>query len=248
MNKQKPVKRSTTTNDPLNREVYDHPAFGVIRLSNSHGGNVALLGSDLPHSDYITLEIAPAELHRSYGDNRVYGTRKPIIKVALTHASFQSLAQSIGSSQGTPVTIQKGPSSLNKEVVPFPDIEPLESSLDMSKAELEKMLKAQVGNAMSALSELSEAIQAKKTGKAVLELVQKAQNQISMLPTNLSSSLDFASESLDKTAKEAQANAQSSIQMRLQEIAISSINGDTSKLLMIENTAYTAEKKDDENE
>lgn len=248
MNKQKPVKRTTNNNDPLDREVYDHPAFGVIRISNSHGGNVTLLGSDLPHSDYITLEIAPAELQRSYGDNRVYGTRKPIIKVALTHASFHSLAQSIGSSQGTPITIQQGPSSLNKDLVPFPDIEPLESSLDMSKAELNKLLKTQVDNALDALSQLSDAIQAKKTGKSVLELVQKAQNQISMLPINLTSSLDFASETLDKTAKEAQANAQASIQLRLQEIAISSINGDTSKLLMIENTPYTADHKDDENE
>lgn len=253
MTRQKPTKR-ISSNDPTKKDVYDHPSFGVIRLNNCHGGGLTLLGSDLKHNDYMTLEIAPAELHRSYGENHIFGTRKPIIKVAITHANFLALSQSIGSSEGVAVTIQHAPSTLNKDVVRYPDIEPLESSIDMSKEELEHQLKQHVNNALEALLELSSAVKAKRTGKALLELVETAQNQISLLPANLSSSIRFAKEVLDKTAHEAETNAKASIQMRIAEIGIKSINGDTTKLMevneypLINNIKGVAEKdhKDEE--
>lgn len=235
MQKQKPIKR-IDSNHPTQRDIYDHPAFGVIRLNNSHGGNVTLLGSDLKHHDYMTLEIAPAELHRSYGENHVFGNRKPIIKVAITHANFMALSQSVGNSQGVPVTIQHAPSTLNKDVIVYPEIEPLDSSFEMSKDELEQQLKHHVDNALKALSDLSDAVKAKRTGKALLELVHTAENQISLLPSNLSSSISFAKEVMDKTAHEAETNAKASIQMRITEIGIKSIEGDTTKLMQVSDT------------
>ena len=235
MKKQKPIKR-ISDNDPISKEIFDHPAFGVIRLTNCHGGGITLLGSDLKHNDYMTLEIAPAELHRSFGENHVFGTRKPIIKVAISHANFIALSQSIGNSQGVPVTIQHAPSTLNTDVIAYPDIDPLDSSLEMSKDELEQQLKRHVDNALKALSDLSDAVKAKRTGKALLELVDTAQNQISLLPSNLSSSLSFAKEVLDKTAHEAESNARASIQMRITEIGIKSIEGDTTKLTQVSDT------------
>ena len=252
MPKQKPIKR-IDSNDPTQRDIYDHPAFGVIRLNNSHGGGVTLLGSDLKHNDYITLEIAPAELHRSYGENHVFGTRIPIIKVAITHANFIALSQSVGNSQGVPVTIHHAPSTLNKDVVVFPDIDPLDSSLEMSKDELEHQLKHHVDNALKALSELTEAVKAKRTGKALLELVNTAENQISLLPSNLSSSISFAKDVMDKTAHEAETNARASIQMRITEIGIKSIEGDTTKLMQVSDTPLiegikSVEDKDGQNE
>lgn len=235
MKKQKPIKR-ISDNDPISKEIFDHPAFGVIRLTNCHGGGITLLGSDLKHNDYMTLEIAPAELHRSFGENHVFGTRKPIIKVAISHANFIALSQSIGNSQGVPVTIQHAPSTLNTDVIAYPDIDPLDSSLEMSKDELEQQLKRHVDNALKALSDLSDAVKAKRTGKTLLELVNTAQNQISLLPSNLSSSLGFAKEVLDKTAHEAESNARASIQMRITEIGIKSIEGDTTKLTQVSDT------------
>lgn len=252
MKKQKPIKR-INSNDPTGKDIYDHPAFGVIRLTNCHGGGVTLLGSDLKHTDYMTLEIAPAELHRSFGENHVFGTRKPIIKVAITHSNFIALSQSIGNSQGVPVTIQHAPSTLNTDVVAYPDIDPLDSSLEMSKDELDKQLKHHVDNALKVLSELSDAVKAKRTGKALLELVETAQNQISLLPSNLTSSLSFAKEVMDKTAHEAETNARASIQMRITEMGIKSIEGDTTKLTQVSNTPLIegikkTKEKDGQNE
>lgn len=240
VNKQKPTKRINSS-DPTKSCVYDHPAFGVVRVNNCHGGHMTLLGSDLKHSDYITLEVAPAEMHRSYGENLVFGSRKPIMKIAMTHAQFASLSQSIGNGQGTPVTIQHAPSSMNNDVIALPDIEPLDSSLTMSKEELEQTIKKQIDSALHSLAELSEAIKAKKTGKGVLELIQNAENQISRLPTDLSSGLTFAKEVLDKAGQEVQANTEAALQLRLKSIGIQSIGGDVSSLLQI---GYTPETED----
>lgn len=233
MEKQRPVKRVDSA-DNTKQHVYDHPAFGIIRVNSCHGGSQTLLGSDLKHNDYLTLEIVPAELHRSYGENLVYGSRKPIIKVAITHSSFHAMAQSIGNSQGIPVTIQYAPSTLNNDVVMFPSIDPLDSSLDMSKDELEQSVKKHVDNALQAIATLRELAQSKKTGKALLEQIEIAENQIGLLPTNLKSSLDFAKESLDKTADEVQANAEAAIKLRLTTLGLESLGGDSSKLLQID--------------
>ena len=227
MTKQKPTKR-TGSSDSTKNCVYDHPAFGVIRVNNCHGGHMTLLGSDLKHDDYIVVEIAPSELHRSYG------SRKPIMKFAMTHAQFTSLGQSIGNGQGTPVTIQFAPSSMNHDVIALPNIEPLDSSLKMSKDELEQTLDKQVEKALESLAELTEAVKSKKTGKVLLEFVNSATNQISLLPTNLSSGLVFAKEVLDKTGQEVQANAESALQLRLKSIGIQSLGGDANQLLQID--------------
>ena len=233
MTKQTPTKR-TGSSDPTKSCVYDHPAFGVIRVNNCHGGHMTLLGSDLKHDDYIVVEIAPSELHRSHGENLVFGSRKAIMKFAMTHAQFTSLGQSIGNGQGTPVTIQYAPSSMNHDVVALPDIEPLDSSLQMSKDELEQTLTKQVEKALESLAELTEAVKSKKTGKALLEFVNSATNQISLLPTNLSSGLVFAKEVLDKTGQEVQANAESALQLRLKTLGIQSLGGDVNQLLQID--------------
>lgn len=242
MKKERPVKRADSS-DNAKQHVYDHPAFGVIRVSNCHGGSQSLLGSDLTHSDYITLEIAPAELHRSYGENRVFGQRKPIIKVAMTHSSFLNITQSIGNTQGVPVTLQYAPSTLNQDVVMIPSIEPLESSLDRSKEELEQTVHKHVGNALEAINTLKQLVQAKKTGKALLEQIEFAENQIGLLPVNLKSSVDFAKESLDKAADEIQTDTESKIKIRLTALGIQSLGGDSSKLLQID-----APPKQDTNE
>lgn len=89
---------------------------------------------------------------------------------------------------------------------------------------------------MKALSELTEAVKAKRTGKALLELVNTAENQISLLPSNLSSSISFAKDVMDKTAHEAETNARASIQMRITEMGIKSIDGDTTKLMQVSDT------------
>jgi hypothetical protein len=235
MNKQKPTKR-TGSSDPTKSSVYDHPAFGVIRVNNCHGGRMTLLGSDLKHDDYIVVEIAPAEMHRSYGENLVFGSRKPIMKFAMTHAQFTALGQSIGNGQGTPVTIQYAPSSLNHDVIALPSIEPLDSSLTMSKDELDQTLHKQVNLALKTLAEVTEAVKAKKSGKVLLELISSAENQIALLPSNLSSGLEFAKEVLDKTGQEVQANAEAAIQLRLKSLGIKSLGGDQNQLLQIDKT------------
>lgn len=243
MSKERPQKRLNST-DPTMQNVYDHPAYGLMRVSNCHGGRTTLLGSDLIHDDYITLEIAPAELHRSYGENLVFGQRTPIIKVAMTHAQFGSISQSIGNGQGTPVTIQYAPSTMNQDIINLPDIEPMDSSFQMSKDELNQTLKKHIENALKSLSTLKEAVESKKTGKAVIQLVHDVERQIELLPLNLRAGVEFANEVLNKSAHEAQANAESVIQLRLKELGVKSL-GDISHPMQIgskKNMANEAEE------
>ena len=77
----------------------------------------------------------------------------------------------------------------------------------------------------------------KKTDKALLEFVNSATNQISLLPTNLSSGLVFAKEVLDKTGQEVQTNAESALQLRLKTLVIQPVGGDVNPLLQIDTKA-----------
>lgn len=221
----------TPTDDHLHESVVNHPSFAVVRVSSTHGGNVALFGSDTRHNDYVTIEVAPANLKRSLNHDWIHGDSTPIIQFNLSHAQFVSMIQNKGNGAGTPVTLTVAPKSMNNDLMAVPYIEPLQSNVDLIKDEIEKSLKERLASAELALADLEAAITAKKGVKVIRELTKLAKNKISGASGSLSYSIKQAHSEIDKSVHEATVNVEAMIQTKLKNIGVHAIQNGHYNLL-----------------
>lgn len=221
----------TPSDDHLHESVVNHPSFAVVRVSGTHGGNVTLFGSDAQHNDYVTIEVAPANLKRSLNHDWIHGDSTPILQFNLSHAQFVSMIQNKGNGAGTPVTLTIAPKSLNNDLMSVPYIEPLQSNVDLIKDEIEKSLKERLASAELALEELETALTEKKGIKVIRELTKSARNKISGAAGSLSYSIKQAHSEIDKSVHEATVNVEAMIQTKLKNIGVHAIQNGHFNLL-----------------
>lgn len=212
-------------------QIYEHPAFAVIRVSNPQGHRV-LFGSDVEHNNYIELEIATADLERSLHNDWIHGDTRPIISVAMSHAQFVSMIQSSGKGAGTPCTLQYAPVDRNKNVERVPQIEPLQSKADLTKDEIQRDAAKALELANKAIDALDRKIEEIKLKKSVSKkdlndvqpLIRVAKNKIENLPVNLRFALSCAEEAIDKAVHDAQIEIEASAEHKLRQIGLEAIN------------------------
>ncbi|HEO0816988.1 hypothetical protein WKH82_17975 [Acinetobacter baumannii] len=211
-------------------QIYEHPAFAVIRVSNPQGHRV-LFGSDVEHNDYIELEIATADLKRSLHSDWIHGDTRPIISVAMSHAQFVSMIQSSGKGAGTPCTLQYAPVDRNKNVERVPQIEPLQSKAELTKDEIQRDAAKALELAKKAIDALDRKVEEVKSKKSVTKkdlsdiqpLIRVAKNKIENLPGNLRFALSCAEEAIDKAVHDAQIEIEASAEHKLRQIGLEAI-------------------------
>lgn len=211
--------------------VHRHPAFGIVRLSNPQGDRV-LFGSDVPHRDFIQLEISGAYLQRGLNTDWIHGTRQSIIQVAMSHAQFVSMIQSSGKGEGTPCTIQYAPAEFEKTTQRVPNIELIETKTDLIKNEIRNDVKKAIHLAELSLQKLAEKVEEIKSQKSVSKkdittllepLLSVAKRNVGKLPTNLHFALECAEETIDKAVHDAQIEIEASVEHKLRQIGLEAI-------------------------
>lgn len=212
-------------------QVYNHPAFAVVRISNPQGHRV-LFGSDTEHHDYIELEIASAELKRGLHTDWIHGDTRPIISVAMSHAQFVSMIQSSGKGAGTPCTLQYAPKDRNKNVERVPCIEPVQSKTDLLKDEIKESTRKALELANTAVNALERRLSEIKAKKSITKgdlsslepLIRVAQTKLGNLPSNMKFALDCAEETIDKAVHDAQIEIEASAEHKLRQIGLEAIS------------------------
>lgn len=88
------------------KKTGEHPSYGLVSFTrvNSSGDNF-FFGSNIPHSDYIELKIAPGVIRTGFGRDCFNESGIPHIVVHLTSTQFAELLTSMNFSSGVPCTV-----------------------------------------------------------------------------------------------------------------------------------------------
>ena len=83
-----------------------HPAYGMLRFSRVSGNPGKLFGSEINHTGYIEMTLAPGEEMRGLSNTWYFGHSKCLCSVMMSAAQFAELITSMNIGSGVPVTIE----------------------------------------------------------------------------------------------------------------------------------------------
>ena len=200
-------------------EVYNHPAYGVITLTNPQGGDSTLFGSDIGHNQRMCIRVHHAELKRDLNHDWIHTTGQ-IIEVEMSHAQFAQFITSQGKGDGTPCTLRwirhKGA---------IPGIEKVETKHDTFRREIHDAARKRLEHIKKEIAKLGEMIESGKLPKKELrELHANLRHQVDYLPGTMEFVVKSAEEALEKATSDAKIEVESYIAMSAQRIGLKSIN------------------------
>jgi len=220
----------------MDREVFEHPSYAMLSVCKvTHGGNKALYGSSIKHSNTIRLSIRGSKMERSLGRDWFYGSGKDHIEVEMSYSQFAEAITSMNCGDGVPVTLRY----LNGgqiEDCPFID----------KRQQFERELNADIqGGAESidrTITSIADLFNSKKSfSKAdkdsVLNMLANIQRSYKDRVPFLYSSFN---EQMDKTVLEAKGEVESFIQNKISGIAMNALQNNLNESLKLENSIEIA--------
>jgi len=212
----------TVTEDRTGRcdphEVYNHPAYGVITLTNPQGGDSTLFGSDIGHNQRMCIRVHHAELKRDLNHDWIHTTGE-IIEVEMSHAQFAQFITSQGKGDGTPCTLRwmKGEGAV-------PGIAKIETKHDTFRREIHDAARKRLESIEKEIAKLGEMIESGKLPKKELrELHANLRRQADYLPGTMEFVVKSAEEALEKATSDAKIEVESYIAMTAQRLGLKSI-------------------------
>lgn len=199
-------------------EVYDHPAYGVITLTNPQGGDSTLFGSDIGHNQRMCITIHRAQLKRDLNHDWIHTTGQ-IIEVEMSHAQFAQFITSQGKGDGTPCTLRwmKGEGAV-------PGIARIETKHDTFRREIHDAARKRLESIEKEIAKLGEMIESGKLPKKELrELHANLRRQVDYLPGTMGFVVKSAEEALEKATSDAKIEVESYIAMTAQRLGLKSI-------------------------
>jgi hypothetical protein len=88
--------------------MLEHDAFGVVRVTKTHGGNMTLFGSALVHRQRVDIELSRACLERDLNRDWVH-SGDDIVRFSMSESQWAQFVSSMGCGTGTPVTLDGAP-------------------------------------------------------------------------------------------------------------------------------------------
>lgn len=199
-------------------EVYDHPAYGVITLTNPQGGDSTLFGSDIGHNQRMCITIHRAQLKRDLNRDWIH-SKNQIIEVEMSHAQFAQFITSQGKGDGTPCTLRwmKGEGAV-------PGIAKIETKHDTFRREIHDAARKRLESIEKEIAKLGEMIESGKLPKKELrELHANLRRQADYLPGTMEFVVKSAEEALEKATSDAKIEVESYIAMTAQRLGLKSI-------------------------
>lgn len=209
--------RPTVTDGPIGGQVLDHPAFGVISLTQTTG-TAAMFGSDVPQMGSVRVEVKTARLHRELSRDWVRG-QQTVVCLDMTHAQWAQFITSVGKGDGIPCTL-----SFREQVGNLPGIEKVETKNDTLRNEIKAAAQERLQNAQEAILTLKKMVDEGKTGKTALSpAIANALHHIEALPGSLRFVLASAEEALERGTADAKIEVESFIGIKAQQIGLQTI-------------------------
>lgn len=207
----------TKADDPIGGEVHTHPAYGVIRLTQTHGGGVRF-GSDVPQMASMRIEVKAAHLRRTLSRD-VIVSDETIVRLDMTHSQWAQFITSVGHGEGMPCTL-----SYRESVGGLPGIENIQSKNETLRQEIQDAARQRVKSAMEALAALRDLVDDGKTGKTALRpAIQEAIRHMEQLPSHLGFVLSQAEEALEHATSDAKIEVESYIALTANRLGLKNI-------------------------
>lgn len=207
-----PTKRQEAIGKCEPHDVYDHPAFGMISMGVRTGGDNVLFGSDIGHSQCITITIKSAELARNLSNDWYHG-RQELIEVTLSHSQFAEFITNPNKGDGIPCTITHFEGKL------IPAIERIETKQEMFRREIASAASGRIEKAMKEIERLSDLIESGKTPKSELRKIKdNIAREVGYLPGSISFVVEQAEEALEKATTAAKIEIEATINHHINRI------------------------------
>ncbi len=174
------------SSDNLMGDRFEHPAYGQIRCGRRQG-HARLVGSELVHQHYVTLEICRAHKYRSLHEDRFMGGVTPLVEVNLSEHQWASFVASMNMGSGVPCTITYGPPDGAKGEQKPGIVEP--NKHDLAKRELSEYAKETRRVIRDGLGKLEQLISA--PGSISKTVIRDAVRSLKIDLENFSSNICF---------------------------------------------------------
>jgi hypothetical protein len=194
---EKPTEIFRDDNHPIYDREYAHPAFGKVTLTKSSwggGDGVNLFGSDLKHSQTVSITVELAREYRDLHNSRQHG-RGIVCELMMSEAQWAHFISSQGDGSGTPVTFRARPAD-GYELIQPPMIEREETPQETFAREVREKCERYAEDALGVLAQVQELAAA---GKATKTQLQALARTLDLMAHNVPSNLAFAQEQFAET-------------------------------------------------
>lgn len=212
-------------------EVIRHPSFGMVGLSRrSSSGYTPLFGSNIQHSQTITLTIKRAENNRHLNNDFFHGLEQ-LIEIEMSGSQYAELISSFNIGDGIPCTIRQ----FDKHSYPDP---PYENPIDIFQREFSAKINNIGKECKSMTEDAFKMLKDKPTiNKSDREFIL---NSINMLVQQINSNIPFISqefnESMEKTVSQAKMEIETFVTNRITALGIDAAKQNPSLFLSGLNT------------
>jgi len=208
----------------IHKKTEKHPSYGMIGWSRQHGGNRVLFGSELTHSETISLRIMQGSTSRDLNRDWHYGG-KEIIEVLLSPTQFADFLTSPNSGSGIPCTLKYIQGELIEPPTFIPKAEIFEREFRKDLKDLDELLISMVALA----SQLAEAPRIKKTE------IRELKNKVDRVKMELKSNMPYLYKqfvkNIVKTTQVAKAEVEAYVDRRIRESGLEAIQNEVPRLL-----------------
>lgn len=204
----------------------EHPSYGMISFSRTTGGNPNMFGSDIEHSNKITVRIAHGIRDRGYSRDW-YHSKGGIVEVDMTYHQYAEAISSMNMGDGVPCTIRRIQGKGVIEECPPQVIE-----TEKVNAELEKAIQAATSAldaslAMSKAQLESSKPPTKKERQELFDALEKARRELN---SNIPFIQDSFKENMDGVVLDAKMNVEAFVANKIHSLGLKGLEAEMLKL------------------
>lgn len=215
----------------MEKEVFTHPAFGMIGFSRVNGGESTLFGSSIKHNDRIVMTLKHGEQERHLSKDWYCGN-EIIAEVEMSYSQFAECITAMNVGSGVPCTIRYTEKDGN-----IPAIAENNSKREQFRQEFsDKILKA-MEQVHEQINEIQKSLDKKKNFG-----VKDRKDMISALlqiEHNIGCNLDFCvkqfDDQMEKTTLEAKGEIEAFCQNKINSITQPALTENRDKITELEN-------------
>lgn len=215
----------------MKREVFNHPAFGMIGFSRVTGGENVLFGSSIKHNNKIVMRLKYGEQERHLHRDSYFG-RGLIAEVEMSYSQFAECITAMNVGSGVPCTIRYTEKDGN-----IPAISENNSKREQFRNEFSDTILKAMEQVQNQIDEIQKSLDEKKTFgvKDKKEMMSKLQQVKYNIGSNLNFCVKQFDEQMDKTTLEAKGEIEAFCQNKINSIAQAALVENRDKILELEN-------------
>lgn len=215
----------------MEREVFKHPAFGMIGFSRISGEENTLFGSSIKHNDRIVMRLKHGEQNRHLHNDWYYGSGL-ITEIEMSYSQFAECISALNVGDGVPCTIR-----FTEKDGKIPYIKENNLKREQFRNEFSDTILKAMEHVQDQINEIQKSLDDKKSlgVKDRKEIISKLQQ----VKYNIGSNLDFCveqfDEQMDKTALEVKGEIEAFCQNKINSIAQAALVESRDELIELEN-------------